>query len=222
MGKPHTITIAAIALTALLAGCGSTTSKTTASAPTNTQTTTPTTPAVGQTQATTPATTATTPADSAPPHHELSAERVELTSPAVNAHGELDARYTCNGQNISPPLHWRGIPAGTRELMLEVLKIKPVAHKLYFDWALTHINPKSHSVAQGQTPPGSIPGQNSAGHTTYDLCPPKGQTEHYVAALWALPHPLLAKPGYDPISQREKAQSDAEYLGYLRFTYKQH
>lgn len=105
--------------------------------------------------------------------------------------------------------------------MLEILKIKPVAHKLYVDWALTHINPKIHSVSQGQTPPGSTAGQNSAGATTYTLCPPKGQTEHYVAALWALPHPLPAKPGYDPIALRGKAQTDAEYLGYLRFTYKQ-
>ena len=41
-----------------------------------------------------------------------------LTSPAFG-HGEpIPRRYTCDGDDISPPLKWSGVPTGTTSLAL--------------------------------------------------------------------------------------------------------
>ena len=42
-----------------------------------------------------------------------------ITSPAFDQDGETPARYTCEGKNISPPLEWSGVPAGTESVGLQ-------------------------------------------------------------------------------------------------------
>ena len=39
-----------------------------------------------------------------------------LTSPAFAEGGEIPPRYTCEGEDVSPPLAWSAPPAGTRSL----------------------------------------------------------------------------------------------------------
>src|SRR5207245_10532498 len=43
-----------------------------------------------------------------------------ITSPAFAAGGEIPAEYTGEGKDVSPPLAWAGLPAGTQTLALIV------------------------------------------------------------------------------------------------------
>lgn len=43
---------------------------------------------------------------------------LQLSSSAFQDGGEVPARYTCDGQNVSPPLAWSGAPAATRSFVL--------------------------------------------------------------------------------------------------------
>jgi hypothetical protein len=43
-----------------------------------------------------------------------------LVSPAIPPSGEIPAQYTCDGADISPPLSWSDVPAGTGSLALVV------------------------------------------------------------------------------------------------------
>jgi len=43
-----------------------------------------------------------------------------LTSPAFSHQGEIPARYTCEGEDLSPPLAWSDAPEGTMSLALIV------------------------------------------------------------------------------------------------------
>lgn len=43
-----------------------------------------------------------------------------LKSTAFTDGGGIPARYTCDGLDSSPPLHWEGVPEGTRSLVLIV------------------------------------------------------------------------------------------------------
>ncbi|TIL81002.1 MAG: YbhB/YbcL family Raf kinase inhibitor-like protein, partial [Mesorhizobium sp.] len=43
-----------------------------------------------------------------------------LISPAFPAGGEILEKYTRDGQNVSPPLKWSGVPDGTKSLVLVV------------------------------------------------------------------------------------------------------
>jgi phosphatidylethanolamine-binding protein (PEBP) family uncharacterized protein len=149
--------------------------------------------------------------------------KVEISSPVVVGEGALPSRYTCDGADISPPLHWQGIPPGTKELMLDILNLEPVNGELYFDWAVTGINPKSHGTKAGSPPPGAIVGTNSAGKQGYTLCPPRhGTKTAYLAVLFALPHHLHATPDFDAATLRRDAEHTAQYEGFLGFHYTQH
>ena len=43
-----------------------------------------------------------------------------LNSPAFHQNGHIPSKYTCEGQDISPPLAWVGIPTGAKSLVLIV------------------------------------------------------------------------------------------------------
>ena len=45
---------------------------------------------------------------------------LSLTSPAFAEGGEIPTRYTCEGQDVSPPLAWSEPPGGTKSLALIV------------------------------------------------------------------------------------------------------
>lgn len=220
-----------IALTLLaLTGCGGSTSIT-ASKPSASQPPAPTTTHASTLQASTTPTTSTPPTStgttskSAPsppaPHRPLVAQIV-IKSPAVPEEGVLPARYTCDGQDISPPLQWTGIPSGTKELAIFLLSVNGVKGKFFFNWAITGLNPASHGIPAGFKSPNTTTATNSYGKRGYRLCQAKHTTEQYVAILYALPHPLKVKPGFDPNAVRHQALGDANYSGHLFFTYTQH
>ena len=43
-----------------------------------------------------------------------------LNSPAFRQNGHIPSKYTCEGQDISPPLAWEGVPTGAKSLVLIV------------------------------------------------------------------------------------------------------
>gem|GEM_PF-7032948 len=58
-------------------------------------------------------------------HHAFSQERSRnmgmiISSPAFPNQGEIPSKYTCDGENVSPPLEWSGVPEGARSLVLIV------------------------------------------------------------------------------------------------------
>jgi phosphatidylethanolamine-binding protein (PEBP) family uncharacterized protein len=45
---------------------------------------------------------------------------ITIRSDSFDNGAPIPARFTADGENISPPLNWNGLPAGTRELALIV------------------------------------------------------------------------------------------------------
>ncbi|MEH6446730.1 MAG: YbhB/YbcL family Raf kinase inhibitor-like protein [Oceanospirillaceae bacterium] len=43
---------------------------------------------------------------------------LELTSPAFTDNGTLPTKFTCEGEGVSPPLSWQGVPDGTQSLVV--------------------------------------------------------------------------------------------------------
>ncbi len=148
---------------------------------------------------------------------------LSLSSPAIKATAgspaTIPSEYTCNGANRWPVLRWGSVPANTKEIALFLLNLTPVNNKLYFDWAIAHVNPSFHEIQAGQLPPGTIVGQNSAGHASYDLCPPHHGGETYVFALFALPATLSPAPNFNPTLFREQALRTARHGALLIAAY---
>lgn len=150
----------------------------------------------------------------------VSVADITLSSPAIKqvrlaSAPNLAKRYTCRGTNESPPLHWTKPPAGTKELALFVISIRPVGGKLFFDWAIAGIDPSLHGLAAGASPAGAVVGRNGYGHAAYSICPSNGTRENYVFALYALPRSLAPKANFDPATLRQQAIGLARHTGLL-------
>ena len=71
-----------------------------------------------------------------------------LTSSAFEQGKEIPARYTCQADDISPPLSWQQVPAGTKSLVLIVDDPDapdPSAPKMtWVHWLLYNLPPSCH------------------------------------------------------------------------------
>jgi len=139
---------------------------------------------------------------------------IEVTIPGLLKEDFIPARYTCDGANTSLPAQWSKIPAGTAELAMFLVDLKPVNGKPFFDWAVAGLNPASHGVPAGSLPSGATVGRNSFGDVGYSICPPKGTVEeHFILRLLALPHALAAAPGFDAEALYKEAERSVKVVG---------
>lgn len=129
---------------------------------------------------------------------------ITLTSTAV-AGGSTAAvgRGTCSGRNISIPLSWNPVPAGTQELLLVMLSLKPVAKvsgKIRVSatpqWAAAGLSPSVRRIASGRLPRGAILGRNADGSSRYPVCPARGQQGLYAIMVFASPRKLSPRSGF--------------------------
>jgi phosphatidylethanolamine-binding protein (PEBP) family uncharacterized protein len=151
---------------------------------------------------------------------EATVADMTLQSPAIHSQeGPLTFTYACDGRDLSPPLNWSGVPAGTKELILYVMNGQPVGGRLFFDWAVAGIDPASSGIEIGKLPPGAVVGTNSFGARGYSICPPAGSAETYVFALFALPTSLDPQKGFDPRPLREEILAASRDVGLLITAY---
>jgi Raf kinase inhibitor-like YbhB/YbcL family protein len=117
-----------------------------------------------------------------------------LTSSAFAHDGAIPATYTCQGKDISVPLAWSGVPAGTRSLVLIVDDPDapdPAAPKMtWVHWVVYNIPPGAtglgEAVKSSELPKGTLEGRNDWGRTGYGgPCPPVGR-HRYFFKLYAL------------------------------------
>ena len=108
--------------------------------------------------------------------------------------GEIPRKYTCDGEDLSPPLSWSGLPAGTKSLALIVDDPDapdPKAPKMvYVHWVLYNIPADAAGLAEAiraaDLPRGTLEGLNDWGRTGYGgPCPPIGR-HRYFHKLYAL------------------------------------
>jgi len=111
-----------------------------------------------------------------------------ITSTAFAAGGEIPTRYTCEGDDISPPLAWRGAPAATKSFALVVDDPDapdPAAPKMtWVHWVLYDITANvaglPEGVALSALPQGTHEGLNDWRRTGYGgPCPPIGRHRYY-------------------------------------------
>ena len=95
-----------------------------------------------------------------------------LTSPAFSASGTIPSKYTCDGDETSPPLEWSGVPDKAMSLALVVDDPDapdPAAPKRRFvHWVLYNIPPDARGLSEaasgGKLPPGAREGANDFHH----------------------------------------------------------
>lgn len=120
-------------------------------------------------------------------------EVFSLTSAAFPDGGVIPGRFTCEGEDLSPPLAWASTPAAA-ELAL-VVRDRDAAG--FVHWIVTRIDPAIQGFGEGGVPEAAVETGNSAGTLGwYGPCPPAGTgTHNYDFVLHALPEPLSLEPG---------------------------
>lgn len=121
---------------------------------------------------------------------------MKLLSSTFENGGLIPQIYTCDGQNISPPLSWENAPANTKSFVLIV--DDPDAPVGTWDhWLLFNIPSTVNSLAENfnSSAAGISLGRNSWGNSSYGgPCPPD-KMHRYFFKLYALDVMLDLKPG---------------------------
>ncbi len=127
-------------------------------------------------------------------HEGLGGDKMEITSSAFKDGEKIPIQYVmpgAGGKNISIPLAWKNVPAGTKSLCLSIVDPHPVAQN-WVHWLVINIPAQVNSLEEGASkkkmPKGSIELKNSWDEPGYGgPQPPKGTGDHpYVITLYAL------------------------------------
>jgi Raf kinase inhibitor-like YbhB/YbcL family protein len=112
---------------------------------------------------------------------------ISLRTPAFSDHDFIPDRYAKQGENVSPPLEWSGVPDGTEELAL-LCEDPDAPRGTFVHWALLHLDPGTDGLAENETPSGSVAVRNGFGDRGWDgPMPPVGDDPHrYFFKLYAL------------------------------------
>ncbi len=127
----------------------------------------------------------------APQRKEEAAMIIEVTSAAFAEGGTIPAKHTCEGEDFSPPLAWKGIPVESKSLAL-ICDDPDAPVGTWVHWVLYNLPPKTAGLPEGVTtaqrlPDGSRQGVNDFGKTGYGgPCPPPGKPHRYFFKLYAL------------------------------------
>lgn len=130
-----------------------------------------------------------------------------LSSSAFADNGPVPAQYTCDGENVSPPLEWSEVPEGTAELVLLFEDLDgPGGTQVY--WVLLGLDPADGGLEEGKVPAGAVGGKNDYGRTDWaGPCPPIGRAHRFVFTLLALSEPSGLSEGAGPRSDVPRALS---------------
>lgn len=125
-----------------------------------------------------------------------------LTSSAFQAGGKIPSKYTCEGDDISPPLAIGGVPGSAKSLALildDPDAPDPKAPKrVWVHWVIHNLPPDTQSLAENAgskgLPKGAVAGSNDQKQNAYHgPCPPIGR-HRYFHKLYALDITLPPEP----------------------------
>jgi hypothetical protein len=140
-----------------------------------------------------------------------------LTSAAFSGGQPIPKKYTCEGDDRSPPLAWSGVPAGTRSFALIVDDPDapdPAAPRMtWVHWVLYNLPATTTALSEdssgGALPMGAIEGRNDFGRVRFGgPCPPVGR-HRYFHKLYALD---IVLPAGNPL---DKPALEAAMKGHV-------
>jgi Raf kinase inhibitor-like YbhB/YbcL family protein len=129
---------------------------------------------------------------------EDAAQGMRLTSTAFKNGEYIPEKYTCDGENLSPPLEWSNLPEGTRSIAI-ICDDPDAPRGTWVHWILFDIPVDSTGLKEGVRPVATLPnvgthGLNDFGETGYGgPCPPSGRAHRYFFKLYALDYKLELK-----------------------------
>ena len=128
---------------------------------------------------------------------------MKITSSAFENNEKIPAKYTCEGENINPPLSFTELPRDTKSLVLIMddpdVSLKVQADGNWDHWIVFNIPGDTTGVEENEVPKDSVLGENTAGRLAYGgPCPPtkfEPKQHRYFFKLYALDNSLDIEEG---------------------------
>jgi hypothetical protein len=140
-----------------------------------------------------------------------------IGSSAFTDHGAIPKTYTCEGADTSPPLHWSGVPQGTKSFALIVddpdAPDPRAPQSTWVHWIVYDLPATIQGLAEGAAAQG-LPGHANQGINDWKRadyggpCPPIGR-HRYFHKLYALDSVLTG------LQQPTKGQLIAAMTGHV-------
>jgi len=144
------------------------------------------------------------------------AKGLNVSSVAFSHGGHIPQKYSCEGENINPPLEIRGFPKDTKTVAI-ILEDPDAPRGIFDHWVVWNISP-NEPVSENST--AGISGLNSFGKTGYGgPCPPVGSHRYYFK-VYALDASLDLPEGSDKKQLENAMQGHIITTGELMAHYK--
>ncbi|MBI1982130.1 MAG: YbhB/YbcL family Raf kinase inhibitor-like protein [Candidatus Levybacteria bacterium] len=110
---------------------------------------------------------------------------MKILSSAFLNNQQIPSIYTCDGENVSPPLSFSEVPKNAKSLVL-IVDDPDAPAKIWVHWVVFNIDPAISEVLQNSVPKAGVEGMTDFGKPGYGgPCPPAG-THRYFFKLYAL------------------------------------
>ena len=149
---------------------------------------------------------------------------IKLTSEAFEDGGLIPAKYTCDGQDISPPLQWEEVPQGTRTIAL-ICDDPDAPMGTFVHWVLFNSQADTTQLPENVPPEKILPSGTKQGFTDFGRigyggpCPPSG-THRYFFKIYAVDANLDLPAGADKQQLLKAMEGHTLAQGQLMGKYK--
>ena len=110
---------------------------------------------------------------------------MKIESTAFKNNNLIPQKYTCDGENINPPLMISNVPGNVKSLVL-IVDDPDASSGTFVHWTVWNIDPKIAEIPEGSVPAEAAEGITDFGRPGYGgPCPPSG-THRYFFKLFAL------------------------------------
>lgn len=115
----------------------------------------------------------------------MTKEALKITSPAFQEGEPIPQRYTCDGEDVNPPLEIASVPENAKSLVL-IVDDPDAPVGTWNHWLVWNIDPTTAEIKEASLPEGAVLGTNDFGKPKYGgPCPPSG-THRYFFRIYAL------------------------------------
>jgi Raf kinase inhibitor-like YbhB/YbcL family protein len=140
---------------------------------------------------------------------------MQLESPAFASEQKIPKKFTCEGEDVSPPLIIQDVPKNAKSLVI-IVHDPDAPNGDFVHWLAWNLDPVTHHLVEGLSPPAQ--GRNDFGELDYrGPCPPKGKPHRYFFRVFALDTKLNLSPESSKKELEDEMKghilSDAELMG---------
>jgi Raf kinase inhibitor-like YbhB/YbcL family protein len=139
---------------------------------------------------------------------------LRITSPVVDK--DIPKKYTCDGENVNPPLEIKNVPPKAKSLAL-ILDDLDAPRGTFVHWIMWNIDPGIEGLKENSLPEGAVQGMNDFKKHKYGgPCPPS-RAHRYVFKVFALDTRLNLEPNSTKVDLQKALQghviAEAQMIG---------